>query len=173
MLVNYEQFWVIVRSILIIVRSRYLFHWPTGSQFTVSDNWHMNNFKHGNCKTKDASLDHLSKLQQNKANIKPEEIIKGSFPWKIDVIWPISSTLWPPFFLGSEYDTKSIYSAIQKQTVVRPHIDCEYFDGKQYIKVGYRVALRMWLDSNFLWCRWIWSKQSIPTFCIMKDALGW
>ena len=37
---------------------------------------------------------------------------------------------------GGEYDTSAIYSAIQKQTVVRPHVDCEYFDGQQYIKVA-------------------------------------
>ena len=38
-------------------------------------------------------------------------------------------------YVGGEYDTSAIYSAIQKQTVVRPHVDCEYFDGQQYIKV--------------------------------------
>ena len=39
-------------------------------------------------------------------------------------------------YVGGEYDTSAIYSAIQKQTVVRPHVDCEYFDGQQYIKVA-------------------------------------
>ena len=39
-------------------------------------------------------------------------------------------------YVGGEYDTSAIYSAIQRQTVVRPHVDCEYFDGQQYIKVA-------------------------------------
>jgi len=35
---------------------------------------------------------------------------------------------------GAEYDTMSIYAAIQEKTVKRPHVDCEHLDGEQYIK---------------------------------------
>ena len=42
-----------------------------------------------------------------------------------------------PYILGPAKYTKSeVYNAVLEKTKFRPHIDCEYIDGVQFIKVS-------------------------------------
>ena len=66
--------------------------------------------------------------------IYPLSSINGNNNIYLTIIYNSSLSTQYMNCLGAEYDTMSIYAAIQEKTVKRPHVDCEHLDGEQYIK---------------------------------------
>jgi len=71
------------------------------------------------------------------AQLKPLDSELKYFGAGVDLAKKLPLTDWlkeKNIIPGAEYDTMSIYAAIQEKTVKRPHVDCEHLDGEQYIK---------------------------------------